>query len=295
MFRRPSKRSSTSQHSHARSPHRQEHPPEFIPEPVILPPLSEDSSAAVEDSIWFCHDFILGAGTVIIQPTTKLIVLIYHPGTKTWFLPKGRKDTGESLEQAALREAYEESGYRAKFLPLALPSLAPLPPSERKKREEQDNPNTGPYPSRGQSAASTSAASSASRPPLELNTEPIYMTTQCAARRRNGTLYEYITYWYVAFIEEDAEREEDTGMPDEKDYESYLVSYEEAMKRLGGVQKVIVDRAYKWWRRTEEWVEEELVDSVARLGGHQSGRGSGHSTHSRAQSRSREYHGEHNF
>jgi len=180
---------------------------------------------------------------------------------------------------------------------LALPSLAPLPPGERNKREEQDNsnPNAGPHHTRGQSAASTSAASSASRPPLELNTEPIYMTTQCATRRRNGTLYEYVTYWYVAFIEEDAEREEDTGMPDEKDYESYLVSYEEAMKRLGGVQKVIVDRAYKWWRRTEEWVEEDLVDSVARLGGgHQpvSGYSTTRSTHSRAQSRSRGYHGD---
>lgn len=55
-------------------------------------------------------------------------------------------------------------------------------------------------------------------------------------------------------------------MPDEKDYESYLVSYEDAMKRLRGTQRVIVDRAYKWWRKTEEWLEEELVECVAKLG-----------------------------
>ena len=59
---------------------------------------------------------MLGAGMVVIQPSTGKVVLLserhesrrggqpYH----RWFLPKGRKDVGESLEQTALREAYEE-------------------------------------------------------------------------------------------------------------------------------------------------------------------------------------------
>jgi 8-oxo-dGTP pyrophosphatase MutT (NUDIX family) len=51
---------------------------------------------------------LLGAGMVIIQPSTGKIVLIYESKDKVWFLPKGRKDVGESLEQAALRETYEE-------------------------------------------------------------------------------------------------------------------------------------------------------------------------------------------
>jgi 8-oxo-dGTP pyrophosphatase MutT (NUDIX family) len=45
---------------------------------------------------------------VVIQPSTGKIVVIYESKEKVWFLPKGRKDVGESLEQAALREAYEE-------------------------------------------------------------------------------------------------------------------------------------------------------------------------------------------
>lgn len=45
---------------------------------------------------------------VIIQPETERVVLIYDTHDKVWFLPKGRKDVGESLEEAALREAYEE-------------------------------------------------------------------------------------------------------------------------------------------------------------------------------------------
>lgn len=51
---------------------------------------------------------MLGAGMVIIQPSSGKVVLIWESKRKYWFLPKGRKDQGESLEQAVLREAYEE-------------------------------------------------------------------------------------------------------------------------------------------------------------------------------------------
>ena len=51
---------------------------------------------------------MLGAGMVIIQPSSAKLVLLYENRLKYWFLPKGRKDLGESLEQTALREAYEE-------------------------------------------------------------------------------------------------------------------------------------------------------------------------------------------
>lgn len=70
-------------------------------------PLSERSTAAVPNSIFHATDFILGAGVVIIQPSTSKIVLVTD-NRERWFLPKGRKDKGETLEQTALREAYEE-------------------------------------------------------------------------------------------------------------------------------------------------------------------------------------------
>lgn len=66
---------------------------------------------------------------VVIQPSTLKVVVLYESKEKHWFLPKGRyvglvvycahfdsplrfrKDIGESLEQAALREAHEEAQY----------------------------------------------------------------------------------------------------------------------------------------------------------------------------------------
>jgi len=53
---------------------------------------------------------MLGAGMVVFQPSTQRIVVVYETEKEYWFLPRGRKDVGESLEQAALREAYEEVG-----------------------------------------------------------------------------------------------------------------------------------------------------------------------------------------
>lgn len=81
--------------------------------PRPQPPLnfSRYSSTSVPDGGWACEDFMVGVGMVVIQPTTNKMVLLYdHSGLKgrSYFLPKGRKDLGETLQQAALREAYEE-------------------------------------------------------------------------------------------------------------------------------------------------------------------------------------------
>jgi 8-oxo-dGTP pyrophosphatase MutT (NUDIX family) len=78
---------------------------------------SQFSSPAVPNSHWCSSDILLGAGMVVIQPSTEKIVLISSEKEQRWFLPRGRKDIGETLEQAALREAYEEVSlfYMASF------------------------------------------------------------------------------------------------------------------------------------------------------------------------------------
>ena len=88
-------------------------------------PLSERSTAAIPDSVFHAADFVLGAGVVIIQPSTSKIVLVTDKHNR-WFLPKGRKDKGESLEQTALREAYEEVNNRSFYLILSTPYSFPI-------------------------------------------------------------------------------------------------------------------------------------------------------------------------
>jgi hypothetical protein len=81
--------------------------------------LSNASSKSLPISGWSSADFIVGAGVVIIQPSTSRVVLLkrrrkikdqngIEKEELVYFLPKGRKDVGESLAENALREGYEE-------------------------------------------------------------------------------------------------------------------------------------------------------------------------------------------
>ena len=70
-------------------------------------PLSDKSTPAIPDSFFHATEFVLGAGVVTIQQSTGKVVVVEN-GEGRWFLPKGRKDEGESLEKTALREGYEE-------------------------------------------------------------------------------------------------------------------------------------------------------------------------------------------
>jgi 8-oxo-dGTP pyrophosphatase MutT (NUDIX family) len=65
---------------------------------------------------------MLGASMVVIQPSSGKVVVVHNTARHKWFLPRGRKDIGESLEQCALREAYEEVRRHP-----ALPASPPFP------------------------------------------------------------------------------------------------------------------------------------------------------------------------
>lgn len=75
-----------------------------------LDPMSQYSPYSTQGPfqtrMFVSENFMLGAGVVIIQPSSGKVVIIQDGDH--WFLPKGRKDLGESIEHAALREAYEE-------------------------------------------------------------------------------------------------------------------------------------------------------------------------------------------
>ena len=71
--------------------------------------------------MFISENFMLGAGAVIIQPSSGNVVIVQDGDS--WFLPKGRKDLGESIEQAALREAYEEVRFSLDFVSLPIAFL----------------------------------------------------------------------------------------------------------------------------------------------------------------------------
>ena len=69
--------------------------------------LSDKSTQAVPDNFFHATEFILGAGIVVIQPSTGKIFVVGDEEER-WFFPKRRKDKDESLDKTALREGYEE-------------------------------------------------------------------------------------------------------------------------------------------------------------------------------------------
>jgi 8-oxo-dGTP diphosphatase len=54
----------------------------------------------------------LAAGGVLLGPAPdgKDVLLVHRPRYNDWSFPKGKLDSGETLEQAALREVREETG-----------------------------------------------------------------------------------------------------------------------------------------------------------------------------------------
>ena len=60
----------------------------------------------------FSKDFVISCGTVPIDISRGLVLLLYYRPKGEYMLPKGRKNVGESLEAAAIRETMEESGFQ---------------------------------------------------------------------------------------------------------------------------------------------------------------------------------------
>lgn len=108
----------------------------------------------------------LAAGVAIFHIASSRVVLCYHARDRYWFLPKGRKDQGETIEQAACREGFEESGYRNRLLPVPQTHRQPAPAVTALLEED---------------------------PPSPFSTEPVW--TQLAPNGRNT---QYILFWYVA-------------------------------------------------------------------------------------------------
>jgi 8-oxo-dGTP diphosphatase len=64
---------------------------------------------------------IEAAGGVVMRDDGEVLV-VHRPRYDDWSLPKGKLDPGETFEEAALREVWEETGVRARLV-RELPSV----------------------------------------------------------------------------------------------------------------------------------------------------------------------------
>lgn len=91
----------------------------------------ETMSSSLDRSLFFANQFAISCGTVALDVARSKVLLIRWRKTGEYLLPKGRKDIGESLEHAATRETFEETGIPVKLLPVHIKSMATLPASMR--------------------------------------------------------------------------------------------------------------------------------------------------------------------
>lgn len=65
-------------------------------------------------AIWRRPKVVRAAGGVVVRPGPE-VLLVHRPKYDDWTFPKGKADPGESDEECALREVWEETGLRCEL------------------------------------------------------------------------------------------------------------------------------------------------------------------------------------
>ncbi|KAF2630904.1 hypothetical protein BU25DRAFT_251966 [Macroventuria anomochaeta] len=69
--------------------------------------------------------FVESCGAILFDFAERKVCLVKYIPTNEWLLPKGRRNCGEARETAALREVFEETGYRCILHPVTMSTRAP--------------------------------------------------------------------------------------------------------------------------------------------------------------------------
>jgi len=190
-------------------------------------------------SLHFSGQCVLSCGTITLDLERNKVLLIRWRTKNEYLLPKGRKDIGETLEQAALRETYEETGHKVHLLPLSMPTLAtspvgfsssPPPAEEESSVVEEDTP----------------PASAESGPERWIEcTEPIAIQQRITGREKLK-----IIFWFAAQCDSTVAPDKNTQMANE-DFETVwapadafhsFLSYEDDRQIVSRVVKLARDQ-----------------------------------------------------
>ncbi|KAK3940890.1 NUDIX hydrolase domain-like protein [Diplogelasinospora grovesii] len=186
-------------------------------------------------SLLSSSEFYLASGTVTLDLVRHKVLVIRDRISGTYSLPRGRKDWGETLEGTAERETYEETGARAKLLPVPLATRS-TPPQSR-------DPTHGP----DQQALETAQ--------IDTDVWRALLTEPAALMQHfqpNGALA--VVLWYVAAADSTLALACGTQMADEN-FESSWVDYDDAAGMMVNPEYAqVVRRAL------------ELVDTLERTG-----------------------------
>ncbi|KAK4162458.1 NUDIX hydrolase domain-like protein [Cladorrhinum sp. PSN259] len=77
------------------------------------------------------HMFVMSCGCVVFDLGRGLVLIIYNTRLGIFQIPKGRRNIGESMIDAAFRETYEETGLRVERLAVTMSTRASLPRGNR--------------------------------------------------------------------------------------------------------------------------------------------------------------------
>jgi len=151
---------------------------------------------------YLAGDFVISAGCALFRhnPSSGAleICILHHMKRDEWLLPKGRKDRGESIEQTAVRETYEETGFSCELWPQKMATRAPAAGVDNIHRVQI----------------------------VEGLVEPIGVTI-----RNLSTGHIKIIFWYIAKVKDGVEKVYGTQMATEN-FESIFVDAQEAAGKL---------------------------------------------------------------
>ncbi|KAM7186496.1 NUDIX hydrolase domain-like protein [Naviculisporaceae sp. PSN 640] len=83
---------------------------------------------------------VISCGTVTLDLVQGKVLLIWNRRFGIYQLPKGRKNIGETMLAAAIRETYEETGVRVKPFELMVATRATVPADEQDGESRHKNP-----------------------------------------------------------------------------------------------------------------------------------------------------------